>query len=251
MNKQEVFIRKKEVIIEKWIKKILNRQLKQLVEILSREVKIYSIKSIEDDVFFWIESIKAQIPEYLFTSLQPIMQSAYKQSFNAYKNWLPDYKNKLIFNVDTEPAVRYLRNLENLHLSERDWSIFKTTKKEILTLLAEWVKSWKSYTQIWEEIQNINPFVFSEERAKLIAIQETWQAYWWANYEPAREMVRKGYVMEKKWVTSHDWKVRDTHHLNETQGWIPLDNPWSWTWDMYAPSKDFRCRCTSSTRIIW
>jgi hypothetical protein len=92
--------------------------------------------------------------------------------------------------------------------------------------------------------------VFSKERAKLIAIQEVRQAYGWSSFEPAREMKRQGYVMEKKWRTSNDALVRETHNLNEKQGWIPLDNLWVATGDMYAPSKEFRCRCTSTTRIV-
>lgn len=251
MNKQEVFLRKQEAKIEKWVYKILNKLEKDFVKLLKTERKSYEIKSIEDDIMVFIENAKQQIPEYLFASLQDTMQKAYKQSFSAYSMFLADYDSRLIFNIETEPAVKYLRNLETLHLSEKDWSIYKTTKKEILTLISDWVKSWKSYTKIWEEIEATNPFVFSKERAKLIAIQETWQAYGWANYEPARKMKLKWYIMEKKWTTSHDDQVRDTHLANQEQGWIPLDKLWVATGDMFAPSKEFRCRCTSITRVIW
>lgn len=251
MNKQEIFLRKQESKIEKWVYKILSKLEKDFIKLLKTERKSYEVKSIEDDIRIFIENARQQIPEYLFVSLQWVMQKAYKQAYWAYKNWLPDYDSRLIFNIETEPAVKYLRNMETLHLSEKDWSIYKTTKKEILTLISDWVSLWKSYTKIAEEIEEVNPFVFSKERAKLIAIQETWQAYGWANYEPARKMKQKWYVMEKKWTTSHDDQVRDTHLANQEQGRIPLENLWVATGDMYAPSKDFRCRCTSITRVIW
>lgn len=251
MNKQEIFLRKQDAIITKWVSKILREQQEWLVAILTREIKSYEKKSMEDYVREYIEKIKIQIPDYLFISLQSVMQKAYKLAFKPYASYLKDYQSWLVFNVDSSSAVRYLRNMQNLHLSQRDGSIAKTTEKEILTILADWVKSGKSYTQIWKEIQATDPFVFSRERAKLIAIQETGQAYGWSSFEPAKEMQRQGYVMEKIWATSKDWRVRETHRENEAQGYIPLENIWQATGDMYAPSKDFRCRCTSTTRIVW
>jgi hypothetical protein len=56
--------------------------------------------------------------------------------------------------------------------------------------------------------------------------------------------------MEKKWNTSADEKVRPTHALNGSQGWIPFEKTWAGTGDEYAPSHDINCRCTGTDRII-
>ena len=36
-------------------------------------------------------------------------------------------------------------------------------------------------------------------------------------------MQSDGYEFEKKWLTSHDPKVRETHRHNEEEGWVDLD----------------------------
>lgn len=251
MNKQSVFLRKQEQRIAKGVYAILRKQEKELISILEREVKSYERKGIAEDIEEFLENAKNAIPTYLFKSLQYTMQQSYKLAFGQWKNYLPDYKATLSFNIPTEPAVAYLRRMETLHLSQAQGSIYATTQKEILTILREWVSSWVSYTEIAKQIQNTQPFVFSKARAKLIAVQETGQAYWWANFEPAKEMQRQGNVMGKQWATSRDGKVRETHRQNMEQWVIPLDQPWAGTWDIYAPSNDFNCRCTSTYKIIW
>ena len=56
--------------------------------------------------------------------------------------------------------------------------------------------------------------------------------------------------MMKEWQAKKDMKTRPTHAQNESDGMIPLDQPFSGTGDEYAPSQEFRCRCTSSTEIV-
>lgn len=56
--------------------------------------------------------------------------------------------------------------------------------------------------------------------------------------------------MVKEWATSNDELVRPDHMENQEQGQIPLEDNFSGTGDEYAPSSDFRCRCTSSTEIV-
>jgi hypothetical protein len=183
--------------------------------------------------------------------LQYTMDRAYKQSLKPFKKYMEDYASWLVFNIESEPAVRFLRKMQTLHLSERDGSIYKTTKQQILTILRDWVRLGKSYWEIAREIRDTQPFVFSKARAKLIAVQETWQAYGWANFEPAKIMSSRWFKMEKHWWTSRDDRVRPTHTDNMKQWWIDIKKIWTWTWDMYAPSKEFNCRCTSTFRIVW
>ena len=78
MNKQEVFLKKQEAKIEKWVYKILSKLQRDFVKLLKTERKSYEVKGIEEDIRIFIENAKQQIPEYLFVSLQWIMQKAYK-----------------------------------------------------------------------------------------------------------------------------------------------------------------------------
>ena len=252
MNKAEIFQRKYENKIKKDIYKIFKSQKKELVNILQNEKKSYSTKWILDDVKKYFEKIASEIPDYLYTALQPLMQKVYQKAFKTYSNFLKDYDSRLIFNIDTEPCSKFINWIKELHLSQKKGSIRKTTEDEILAILEKWISEGKSYSTIWAEINRLDPFVFSQSRWELIAIQETWKAYGWANFEPARKMQdEESFILQKKWVTSHDEKVRDSHNDNANEGRIDLNKEFSWTGDMYAPSKQFRCRCTSTTKIIW
>lgn len=137
MNKQEIFLRKQEAIVERGIFKILQQQERDLISILEREIKSYELKGIPEDILEYIENLKVQIPDYLLATLPAIMQKTYKQAFKPWKSYLQDYRASLRFDIETEPAARFLRARTDLHLSENQGSIYKTTKKEILTILAE------------------------------------------------------------------------------------------------------------------
>jgi hypothetical protein len=63
------------------------------------------------------------------------MQKVYQRAFKPYSSYLRDYDRKLVFNIDTEPCVKFLKEMKNLHLSERQGSIRKTTENEILEIL--------------------------------------------------------------------------------------------------------------------
>ncbi len=63
------------------------------------------------------------------------------------------------------------------------------------------------------------------------------------------ETEKRGFLAEKKWITSHDLRVRDTHTANEREQWIPGRQAWKATGDQYAPSeRDINCRCVMITR---
>lgn len=116
--------------------------------------------------------------------------------------------------------------------------------------MEEGVANGDSYGQIAKQIQAEDPWVFSKSRATLIAVNEIGRAYGWANHEPAVELQREGYVLQKFWTTSHDDRVRPRHKANEAADWIPLDTAFPGTFDQFAPStNEIRCRCTSTHRI--
>ncbi len=239
------YILNQESIKSRKIASILKWQKNLFCNMLEKESK-----SIWDDlVDDFIDETKDEIPNYLVDALPTVMNRWMQGTKKEFKKELPnDYS--LWFNLETSPASNYLRNLEELHLSQRDWSISKTTNDELKKLIADWIDEWYSYGKIAKQIRETDPFVFSKTRAKLIAVQEVWQAYWFWNWQPIEDMMADGLKFEKLWVTSHDAKVRPTHKDNENQWWIDATKEWLATGDMFAPSHDFRCRCYQKNRVV-
>lgn len=202
-----------------------------------------------DDFF---KKIREQVPNYLYFALPKIIKRWAAGPIKRFSRFLTDWY-KIRFDIDSDPAVQYLERMRELHLSQRQGSISKTTLAELKDIIAKGVEMGYSYTQVAKQIREKDPFVFSKSRAKLIAVNEIWRAYWFGSFEPSRVLAEEeGYIMEKLWQTSHDDKVRQRHTANETAWWIPLDKQFPGTWDQYAPSTiDIRCRCTSTTRIVW
>lgn len=83
----------------------------------------------------------------------------------------------LVFDIETEPASQYLTELRDLHLSQRQGSILKTTRDELRTIMANGIDEGMSYTEIGKQILEQDPFVFSKSRAKTIAVNEIGRAY--------------------------------------------------------------------------
>jgi len=205
-------------------------------------------KSFVDDFF---DSIREEVPNYLFIALPKIIKRWAAGPIKRFAKFLPEWY-AIRFDIDSSPAVKYLTDMRELHLSQRQGSISKTTLAELKDIIAKWVDEWLSYTQVAKQIRETDPFVFSKSRSKLIAVNEIGRAYWFWSFEPSRVLAEEEwYIMEKLWQTSHDDKVRKRHTMNESAGWIPLKNQFPGTWDQYAPSTiDIRCRCTSTTRIV-
>lgn len=238
------YIRNQEKVKTRAINAILSKQKELFCSMLENETKDFA----DDVVDSFINETESDIPNYLVEILPTIMNKAVSEKKKDYKE-IPDTYN-LSFDIETSPASQYIKDLKELHLSQRDWSISKTTNDELRRIIAQWIDDWFAYWGIAKKIRETDPFVFSKARAELIAVQEVGQAYWFANYQPMLDMSEEyWYVFEKLWVTSHDEKVRQTHKDNEAMGWIPMDKEFI-TWDMFAPSKDFRCRCYMKDKIV-
>lgn len=252
-TKAERFIKTHEKIKARKIASILKGQKARFVDFLNKldtKTAKIEIKSIESNVDDFVEEVSPEIPSYLLNVLPTIMKEGGKDSIKKYKKQLPEGYH-FAFDVDTSPASKYLKDLQDLMLSQRDGSISKTTKEKLIAIMEQWVADGKSYGQIAKEIESADPWVFSKTRAQLIAINEVGRAYGWANHEPAVELERQGYILEKEWTTSHDDKVRHNHTKNEAAGPIPLDKPFPGTGDQFAPStNEIRCRCTSTHQIV-
>lgn len=89
-----------------------------------------------DDLESYLDSIKGDIPDYLEQSLPPIMEEGASESIQRYRDFLPE-GYALAFDIPGTPAANYIRDLVDLHLSQRDGSILKTTRDELRRIIAE------------------------------------------------------------------------------------------------------------------
>ncbi len=253
MNSRERYLKNHERIKARAIARIFTSQKKSFCAFLDTQKKNFQIKQGEDIEFVvdvWIATIASEIPDYLNHVLPGVMIEGAREPIKRYRELLPSGYS-LAFDIETSQASNYLRDMTDLMLSEKNGSILKTTKDELRHILEQGVAEWMSYSQIADQIRGVDPFVFSQTRAKVIAINEVGRAYWWANHQPGRDLVSEWYVLEKEWTTSHDEKVRPEHAQNEAQWWIPFESSFSWTGDQYAPSStDFNCRCTSVHKVV-
>lgn len=226
-TKAEKYIRNQEAIKTRAIYAIFKKQKALFIEKLEKlqEKKAYSLKEVNDDfVDPYLDEIAPDVPEYLLTVLPTIMEKGAEEAILRYKDLLPD-DYALNFDLPGEPAAEYLNQLEDLMLSQRQGSILKTTRDELRGIIARGATEGSSYGEIAKQIRETDPFVFSKARANLIAVNEIGRAYGWANHQPALDLMKQGYILEKEWQTKHDDRVRPTHVENEKAGSIPLMQP--------------------------
>lgn len=197
----------------------------------------------------FVDDVAPEVPGYLVEVLPKIMNAGAKKPIAKYKELLPE-GYALVFDIETAPAAKYLTDLQDLMISQREGSISKTTRDELRRIVGDGVSAGSSYGEIAKQIREVDPWVFSKARSKTIAVNEVGRAYGWAAHEPGRELSKDGYVLEKKWASSDDDKVRPEHMQNEEAGWIPFDEEFPGTGDQYAPSFDINCRCTSGDKVV-
>lgn len=162
---------------------------------------------------------------------------------DAGKKW-PKQPEGLDFNLPTRPESIYLRSLRDLHLSQRKGSISATTEERVKKLVTSGIKKWQSAKEIANNIEKLDPQVFSKNRADLIAINQIGKAKQFGEFTAMKEFHDAGYVVLKYWSTVNDSRVTRTHTANQWDGWIFQDKTFSWTGDLIPPASDNpRCRC--------
>jgi len=157
------------------------------------------------------------------------------------------------FSLANKDAIRYIRLLETLQLSNYKGNIDGVTKGRIKKIIENAAESGASYSETSKLIQQQGlAGVFSKARGELIAVTEIGRAYGKGNHIPVIDFNTEfgdTHKAEKKWQTANDVNVRDTHAANEDDGWIDLEKLHTGTDEEFAPSQDFRCRCVEIYRI--
>lgn len=196
---------------------------------------------------FWEQMGIYDMIDKMKTDIQKVFQIGYKVNYRKHKDSLTPY------NVDFElnnPAVaEYIRKFEDLHLSNYKGSISFTTKNNVIAELRKWVEQNLSYTEVAKNIQVLDQSLFSLNRAKLIATNETGKAYEFGNYVPMKEAANQGATVEKQRSTVHDNRVTAQCKANENEWWIPLKQVWGSGDDLPPRERNPRCRCTCLYQI--
>lgn len=156
----------------------------------------------------------------------------------------------LDWNLPTRPEKIYLEAIEGLHLSQNKWSITATTEERVKKLVTSGIKQGHSPQEISKNIENLDPQVFSKNRADLIAINQIGKAKQYGEWIANKEYKDAGYLVLKYWSTVNDNRVTRSHTANQNQGWIHIDKFFSGTGDKIAPaSNNPRCRCAIQYEI--
>ena len=193
------------------------------------------------DDFFKQMGIYEMIRE-ISDDIKKVVQVGHKTNYRLHKQDM--VKFGISFNVNNPAVNQYMRDFEALQLSDREGSISLTTKNNVIAELRKWVEENLSYTQVAKNIQALDQTLFSFNRAKLIAVRETWLAYEYGNYIPMREVSQQWAKVQKKRSTVHDDRVTATCRANEAQWWLEIDEKWQ-SWDDLPPrDTNPRCRCT-------
>ena len=150
-------------------------------------------------------------------------------------------------NMDAQANLYFQQKLSH-ELSNKDGTIHQTTIDSIVSVITDAVRTGKSYQDAANQILDLG--VFSPARAQLIAVQEIGQAYGQGQHITMQGFITKtGRLVEKKWSTVGDDRVRASHKANEADGWKDFSQGFSGTGEEFAPSADFRCRCTTQYRV--
>ncbi len=222
--------------VEREFKKIA-KKLAKLVELaglgetkwLFEDILKISVKSMEDVVGVVVKFARKSVKVWQ------------RESNKKYDLWIK-------FDVLNEWAVKYLRQIDSLHLSLAKWSISRTTEQGIARIIANGTTQWKTPKEIADDIlKQVDHGIFSPARAEMISIRELWNAYEFWKYQPMEEFkARTGRQVMKRWQTVNDDRVTPSHMDNQRQWRILLNEAFAGTWDQLAPaSNNPRCRCTT------
>ena len=238
----KIYKEKQEKILASLVYKDLQKQKKKFIQFLERQDQ----KWFKEDFEAFILMIFSKLPDIIYKKAKQVLQAW----FNTQKKQFPDKTTwfDINWNLRNEEAVIYINNLKDLHLSQRKWSISRTTKLWMIEIIYQWVKDGIPYTEIAKQIQLKDPAIFSKSRSELIAIQEVGRAYEKWNEIIIRKLKNKWERTYKKWITAEDEKVRPAHRKNAEDWWIEFDINFSWTNSHIAPTW-FRCRCSTIYEI--
>jgi len=92
------------------------------------------------------------------------------------------------YNIQNPYVSQYVDQFTNIQLSDVKGSIPFTTKNHVVQILKDGISNNESYSQVADKIVGLDSFLFSQERAKLIAVREMGMAYEYGNRAPMDQL---------------------------------------------------------------
>lgn len=171
-----------------------------------------------------------------------ILGAAYTQGFGDGERELKE---------DLEPSS-VAREMQR-RAADRISGIDETTREQLRTLLEAAIGENWSYTKIAAAIRRLFadfgravPQRHLRDRAELIAVTETGQAFMDGQLEQARQRVARGIAIEKSWLTVGDDRVSEGCQANQAKGWIDFGQ--LFPSGHASPLRFPGCRCAMQTR---
>jgi len=189
--------------------------------------------------WFWREMWVYSMIDKVKPKLKTVVTKAYKKRYRTRQWYMENYS--LVYNPQL--PIDYMEIFGELNLSNFRWSISKTTKLKVTTILKEGLDKNLTITDMAKQISWLDKKLFSKARAKIIATTEVGKAYEHGNYLPVKQLSDAGVKMKKKRQTVNDSRVRPTHMDNENQWRVALDTVFWATGTELAPEW-VNCRCT-------
>lgn len=216
------------------------------------EVLVKSLKYKKKDYdweewlsWFWTDM-------WVYDTTDKFIVTAKKTAERWYKWAMKKYGRDLArVGITYQPRLidEYVNMLEDLQLSDYVWSINRTTKLWVLNVIRDWIQNNLTTWEVAKNIEAVSETLFSEARSSLIATTEMGRAYEYWNYIPMKQADEQWEIVMKAWSTVWDENVREEHQQNEDDWRIAMDEEFSWTGELIAPSSDFNCRCTTLYEI--
>lgn len=223
----------------------LKKNLKELYEkptlwvwIQTRELRHISDFFID----MWIYSLEDEI----YWDIKASLISWYRGRSRINKDELDNFW--IEFNKNNPSINAYMDEWSKLQLSDYKGSIAWTTKNSVIKILQEWFKQSKSYNEIAKDINKLDSTLFSMNRAKVIAINETWKAFEFGNALPIFEIVQKWWKAEKKRTNMKDSKVSE-QCIIDAKDWRIDFRLQHTSWN-HMPPWHINCRCHEQYRVL-
>jgi len=157
---------------------------------------------------------------------------------------------KISFDEFDEVAARRLRDVAGAKIK----GINDVTRKQIYDILNDGFEKKKAYNEIARDIKNRfeefavpAPQKHIRNRAELVAITETRDAYETSKHETSKTLEDHGWELEKHWNNMGDDRVSDGCLMNTSAGWIDNNQQFP-SGHMYSPRFP-GCRCNVTRRV--
>lgn len=157
---------------------------------------------------------------------------------------------RISFTLKNPAAVEYIEKYGSAMITRID----NETRKQIQTIIRNATDNGDSYGKtaqtirsMFDDFSGLKPQLHIKDRATLVAVTETGNAFEEASLIQAKAMEMAGLKMEKHWLTVGDSRVSDGCQENEDAGWIPVDD--AFPSGHQRPLRFPGCRCDMQTRM--